>query len=78
MTACSHVAEKAAYCPRTKLLLGSTDEGESWSIRNVTAELAAAGVPGVWAPGPSTGIQLAQGRKQGRLLVCGSYRPHAK
>ena len=74
---CSHVPGRAApapaHCPHAKLVVTSADEGQTWSVpRNLTAELAA--MPGIWAPGPATGISLPTGR----LLACGSYRPFPK
>ena len=68
-----HAAPAPAHCPHAKFVLTSSDEGQSWSApRNLTAELAA--MPGIWAPGPATGISLPTGR----LLACGSYRPFPK
>ena len=74
---CSHVPGRAApapaHCPHSKFVLRSTDEGVHWSApQDVTSMLAT--IPGIWAPGPATGIQLPTGR----LLVCGSYRPMPK
>ena len=74
---CSHVPGRAApapaHCAHAKLLISSTDEGTTWGVpRNLTAQLSK--MPGIWAPGPATGIQL----KDGRLLACGSFRPMPK
>lgn len=74
---CSHVPGRAApapaHCAHSKLLISSTDEGKSWGkICNLTTQLAS--MPGIWAPGPATGIQL----QDGRLLACGSFRPKPK
>ena len=76
---CGHVPGRAApapaHCPHAKFVMTSSDEGMSWSLpRNLTAALAAMGMPGIWAPGPATGISLPTGR----LLACGSYRPSPK
>ena len=74
---CSHVPGRAApapaRCAHSKLLVSSTDEGRTWgAVRNITSQLTT--MTGIWAPGPATGIQLADGR----LLACGSYRPEPK
>jgi hypothetical protein len=58
---CSHVPGRAApapaHCAHSKLLISSTDRGGSWrASRNLTAQLHA--LPGIWAPGPATGIQV--------------------
>ena len=74
-TVCSHVPGRAskapARCPggHGKFVLTSKDDGVSWSApANITSQLH--DMPGIWAPGPATGIQTATGR----LLACGSYR----
>ena len=74
---CSHVPGRAApapaHCAHSKLLISSTDAGRTWgAVRNITSQLKT--MPGIWAPGPATGVQLSDGR----LLACGSYRPHPK
>eukprot|EP01051_Picozoa_sp_SAG22_P015559 SAG22_NODE_2050_length_3084_cov_2.021106_2_plen_629_part_01 len=83
--ACSHVPGRAApapaHCPHSKLLVRSPDQGQHWSApQDLTGMLAA--MPGIWGPGPATGIQILAGsppvRAAGRLLVCGSYRPMPK
>jgi sialidase-1 len=69
---CSHVY--ATGCARTKFLTKSSDEGRTWSKPvNITTTFAA-DLPGIWSPGPATGIQTSNYT----LLVCGSYRAEPK
>ena len=79
LATCSHVPGRAApapaHCPHSKLLLRSTSEGRSWSApKNITAQLG--GIPGIWAPGPATGIQLADGRLLGAPPPTTTTPPH--
>ena len=64
--------EEHASCA-SQMVAESTTLGQSWTVRNITAQLRSAGLITPWNGGPGTGLQLSSGR-----LIIPGFAQHSQ